>query len=112
LIIDMHVHPFCKEANWSDLDAIADVMWGLDPKKRKVMRSVLDTVAHKVSIDDYINLMDKFNIDKAVIVAFDITTAYGVHLVTNADTASFMKRYPDRFIGFACIDVPAANAME
>ncbi len=108
----MHVHPFCKESTWDDLEKIADVMWGLDPKKRRLMRPFLDTVSKKISIDDYISQMDKFGINKAVIVSFNITTAYGIIMVTNDDIADFVSKYPDRFIGFACIDVPAPNAMD
>jgi len=107
----MHVHPFCKESMWDDLEKIADVMWGLDPKKRRLMRPFLDTVSKKVSIEDYIDQMDKFGIDKAVIVSFNITTAYGIIIVTNDEIADFVSKYPDRFIGFACIDVPAPDAM-
>lgn len=107
----MHVHPFCKESTWDDLGKIADVMWGLDPKKRLLMRPFLDTVSKKISIDDYISQMDKFGINKAVIVSFNITTAYGIIMVTNDDIADFVSKYPDRFIGFACIDVPAPDAM-
>lgn len=107
----MHVHPFCKESMWDDLEKIADVMWGLDPKKRRLMRPFLDTVSKKVSIEDYIDQMDKFGIDKAVIVSFNITTAYGIIIVTNDEIADFVSKYPDRFIGYACIDVPAPDAI-
>ena len=112
MIIDMHVHPFCKEATWGDLDKIAKAMWGLEPKKLKRMRPFLDTVANETSIDDYIKLMDNFGINKAIIVSFNIATAYGVYLVSNDDIANLMKLHPNRLIGFACIDVPALDAME
>jgi len=112
MIIDMHVHPFCKEATWGDLDKIAKAMWGLEPKKLKRMRPFLDTVANEISIDDYIKLMDNFGIDKAVIVSFNITTAYGVFLVSNDDIANLVKLHPNRLIGFACVDVPAPDAIE
>lgn len=108
----MHIHPFCKEATWSDLDKIANAMWGLDPFKRKYMRLMLDKMANEISIDDYIELMDKFGIDKAVIVSFNVTTAYGVCIVTNDDVADLVALHPNRLIGFGCIDVPANDAME
>ena len=106
----MHVHPFCKEATWGDLEKIADVMWGSGTVKRKRMRPFLDQVAYRTSIDDYISVMDKFSIDKAVIVSFNITTAYGICMVTNDDVANLVALYPDRLIGFGCIDVPAPDA--
>ncbi len=108
----MHIHPFCKEATWGDLEKIADVMWGSGTIKRKRMRPFLDQIAKKTSIGDYISLMDKFEIDKAIIVSFNITTAFGICMVTNDDIAAFEAQYPNRLIGFGCIDVPAPDAME
>jgi predicted TIM-barrel fold metal-dependent hydrolase len=107
----VHVHPFCKEITWGDLEKIADVMWGSGTVKRRRMRPFLDQLAYKTSIDDYISLMDKFGINKAVIVSFNITTAYGVCIATNDDIANLVAQYPERFIGFGCVDVPAPDAM-
>lgn len=112
MIIDVHMHPFCKEATWGDLDQIADAMWGLEPKKHRIMRKLLDNVATSTSIDNYIALMDSFSIDKAVIVSFNVKTAYGFILVTNDDIVDLVKRYPNRLIGFAGIDPPAPDAIE
>lgn len=112
MIIDVHVHPFCKEATWGDLDKIADAMWSLDPVKHKYMSMMLKNLVKSVSIDDYIALMDKFGIDKSVIVAFNIKTAYGVEMVNNDDIANFVAKFPDRLIGFGCVDVPAHDAMD
>lgn len=108
----MHIHPFCKEATWDDLKKIASAMGGSDPSKIRYYRATMKHFSSKISIDDYITMMDKSGIDKAVIVSFNIKTAYGVCLVTNDDIADFEKRHPDRFIGFAGIDVPAPDAME
>ncbi|MBD3254241.1 MAG: amidohydrolase family protein [Candidatus Lokiarchaeota archaeon] len=112
MIIDIHIHPFCKEITWPDLDKVADVMWGQGTIKRKRMRPFLDAVANKTSIKDYISLMDKFSIDKSVIVSFNITTAYGICIATNDDVANLEAQYPDRLIGFGCVDVPAPEAMD
>lgn len=111
MIIDFHFHPFCKEATWQDLDIIAEAMWGLDPNQKKRMALMLQNLAKKYSIDNYIELMDKFEIEKAIIISFNIKTAYGVCLVTNDNIASFVQKYPDRFIGFAGIDPPSPEAM-
>ena len=108
----MHIHPFCKEATWDDLEKIADVMWGSGTIKRKRMRPLLDQLANTTSISDYISQMDKNNIDKAVIVSFNIRTAYGICMVNNDDIVNLVAKYPDRLIGFGCIDVPAPDAME
>lgn len=110
--IDMHFHPLCKEATWDDLDKVADAMWGSNQQKRKALSAMLKNLASKYSIDNYVELMDKFDIEKAVIVSFNIKTAYGICLVTNDDITEFVKKYPNRFIGFAGIDPPAPDALE
>jgi len=112
MIIDFHFHPFCKEATWQDLDQVAEAMWGLNPNQKKRMRVMLQNLANKYSINNYIELMDKFEIEKAIIVSFNIKTAYGVCLVTNDDIANFVDKYPERFIGFAGIDPPSPEAIE
>ena len=113
MIIDMHVHPFCKEAYWGeDLNFVADALLGTNKKGRRAMFKFYEVLLSKVSIDDYITQMDQQGIDKAVIVSYNLTTAYGVCIVTNDNIADFVKKYPDRFIGFACIDVPAPDAMD
>ena len=108
----MHVHPFCKEVVWDDIDKIADAMYGLDPYKRKYMYKMLKSLTKSVSIDDYIASMDKYNIDKAVIVSFNVKTAYDVILVSNDDVANLVKLHPNRLIGFAGVDPPASDAMD
>ncbi len=108
----MHVHPFCKEVVWDDIDKIADAMYGLDPYKRKYMYKMLKSLTKSVSIDDYIALMDKYNIDKAVIVSFNVKTAYDVILVSNDDIANLVKLHPNRLVGFAGIDPPASDALD
>ncbi|MEJ2248988.1 MAG: hypothetical protein P8Y97_04920 [Candidatus Lokiarchaeota archaeon] len=45
MIIDFHMHPFCKEADFSELDKIADVMWGENTKQRHLMFSFLEMVS-------------------------------------------------------------------
>jgi hypothetical protein len=112
MIIDMHVHPFCKEATWDDLSKVADAMWSLDTHKKKFMYKMLKNLTANVSIDQYIELMDKFNIDKIVIVSFNAKTTYDIVLVTNEDIANFVEKYPDRLIGFAGIDMPANDAVD
>jgi len=108
----MHVHPFCKEVVWDDIDKIADAMYGLDPYKRKYMYKMLKSLTKSVSIDDYIALMDKYNIDKAVIVSFNVKTAYDVILVSNNDIANLVKLHQNRLVGFAGIDPPASDALD
>jgi hypothetical protein len=110
--IDFHMHPFCKEATWDDLGKVSEAMWGQDPKKKKRMKRMLENVAAKFSIKDYITLMDKFEIEKAVIVSMNVKTTYGIILVSNDNIKNFVEMYPHRFIGFAGIDPPASDALE
>ena len=113
MIIDMHVHPFCKEADWgADLDFVANALLGTNKKGRRAMFKFYEVLQTKISIDDYITQMEKYGIDKAVIVSYNLTTAYGVCIVTNDNVADFVKKYPEKFIGFACIDIPAPDAMD
>ena len=113
MIIDMHIHPFCKEVNLGDdIEKIVQSLLGSNKQGRRRMQKLYETMFNKISIDDYVSLMNKYGIDKAVIVSLNLTTAYGVCLVTNDDLADFVVRYPDKFIGFAGIDVPAPDAME
>jgi len=113
MMIDMHVHPFCKEADWgADLDFVANALLGTNKKGRRAMFKFYEVLQTKISIDDYITQMEKYGIDKAVIVSYNLTTAYGVCIVTNDNVADFVKKYPEKFIGFACIDIPAHDAMD
>jgi predicted TIM-barrel fold metal-dependent hydrolase len=109
----MHVHPVCKEATWENTDKeIVNAFAGSNKKARRLWTNFTKIVKTKVSIEDFIKLMDNFGIDKAVIVSFNIQTAYGVKLVTNGDIAKFVRLHPNRFIGFGCIDIPAPDAMD
>lgn len=111
----MHVHPFCKEVSWGDAayrDKIARAMWGTRPALLETMRPVLDLFATKTSIRDYLELMDQHAIERAVIVSFNIQTAYGVTLVTNEDVADLVADHPTRFTGYGCVDPPAPDALD
>ena len=108
----MHVHPLCKEVSWDDPKKICKAMYGLDSHKEKYMYRAFMDLKENISIDNYLVLMDKFQIDKSVIVSFNIETAYGMTLVTNDDIANLVELHPNRFIGFAGIDPPASDALD
>ncbi|MFX1432026.1 MAG: amidohydrolase family protein [Promethearchaeota archaeon] len=112
MVIDVHLHPWCKEAHYGDKKKIAEAMAGPNPRKLKGAIRMLNVITEQFTLKDYVAIMDKFNIKKAIIVAYDVTTAYGFVMATNDDIADFVKIYPDKFIGFGCIDIPAKNAME
>lgn len=107
MIIDMHTHPFCKEAtvNPGQQEAVNRLYGKMaDVKRFKNLTVMFDYIFNQRSIEDIIADMDDNKVDKAVIVSMDLTTAYGVVLVTNEDVADFSSKYPDRFIPFAGID--------
>ena len=76
------------------------------------MYKMLKNVSENVSIDDYIVLMDKVGIDKAIIVSFNAKTAYDIILVSNDNIADLISLYPKKLIGFAGIDIPAPDALD
>ena len=111
MIIDLHMHPFCKEAHYGDKDSIINTMAGKNPKKLIAAKRYIKAIMEKFTIEDYINIMDKFKVDKAVIVSLNVKTAYNFIMVTNDDIANFVSKYPSRFIGFGSIDVPSQDAL-
>lgn len=103
MIIDFHVHPFCTEA--SVLPNYEEAMRRQFERSQDVsLTTMLDYNFKQRNIDDLIMEMDSCGIDKACIVAMDLSTRYGVEMVTNDDVSRFYKQYPDRFIPFASID--------
>ena len=113
MIIDMHVHPFCKEAHWADdLEALTNKLLGTNKKGRRGMYKFFEIFQSKISIHDYISTMDKYEIKKAVIVSFNLISSYGHCIVTNENLADFVSMYSNRFIGFAGIDFPSPDALE
>jgi len=106
MIIDMHVHPYCREASIVPnidlgLDLQFECKYRIDSQDRVALRKKMFT---EYSARDIISLMDEAGVDYAVVVAFDMTTQYGVIMVTNKDVSNLASSYPDRFIPFASVD--------
>ena len=108
MIIDLHVHPFCKEATVTPSlgEAVQRMFFGSQPS-----RMTPDEAAgmgraffQNRTLADIIDDMDDAGIDKACIVAMDLSTHYGVELVTNEDVAKMASAHPDRLIPFASVD--------
>ena len=106
MIIDIHIHPFCKEATVTPnaVEARRRMFARSDPQKRDLMEKMFTYLSTQVSIGDILHDMNEAGIDKACIVAMDLTTHYGVKLVTNEDVAHMALAHPDRFIPFASVD--------
>ncbi|GAB4349211.1 MAG: amidohydrolase family protein [Candidatus Abyssubacteria bacterium] len=105
MIIDVHIHPFCKEATVipSPEEALLR-MYGHDEERFGPLLAAFQWIFREKSLDDIIREMDDAGIDKAVIVAADYSTAYGTVVVTNEDVARMAQLHPDRFIPFCSVD--------
>ncbi len=113
MIIDVHTHPFCKEATVTpSLEEAITRMTAASRDKARTerMAAMLTALFNMRSVTDIIEDMDEARVDKAVIVAMDMTTQYGVKLVTNEDLAKLTPAYPERFIPFAGVDPSMGRA--
>ncbi|MBN1636824.1 MAG: amidohydrolase [Deltaproteobacteria bacterium] len=107
MVIDMHIHPFCKEVSVTpSLQQAAERIYGplLDRERFSHFSALFEFVFTQISVDDIIRSMDDSGLDKAVIVAADYTTAKGVVAVTNNDVLKLTRMYPERFIPFCSVD--------
>jgi len=107
MIIDFHTHPLCKEASIvPGVDAAVDRLFADNPENpaQEGLRSTLAAAFTHRSESDIIEEMDRFGIDKGVIVGMDLSTAFGVEMVTALDIQRLTERYPDRFVPFIGID--------
>lgn len=105
MIIDVHVHPFCKEATVvPGHDEALERMYGGAGGRFEAVKAAFGWVFGEKTLDDIIRDMDENGIDKAVIVAADYSTNYGTALVTNEDVERMSKQHPDRFIPFCSVD--------
>ncbi|MBN1571759.1 MAG: amidohydrolase [Deltaproteobacteria bacterium] len=113
MIIDMHIHPFCKEATiLPGFNGAAERLYGdmIDKDRFKNIAAMFEYIFTQRTVGDIIKDMDDAGVDKAVIVAADYTTASGVIAVTNEDVSRLAKEHPDRFIPFAGVDPSKGRA--
>lgn len=105
MIIDFHIHPFCREATvLPSLKEALGRMYGQAGGRFEPIVAGFRHVLEEKSLDDIIRDMDKAGIDKAVIVAADYSSAYGTIVVTNEDVSRMARQHPDRFIPFCSVD--------
>jgi predicted TIM-barrel fold metal-dependent hydrolase len=112
MIVDVHVHPFCREATVTpNLEEAVERMFGRhEPKAREMIQGAITLVFTQRTVGDILQEMDDAGVGKACIVAMDLTTHYGVELVTNEDVARIASSHPDRFIPFASVDPSMGRA--
>ncbi|MBN1689685.1 MAG: amidohydrolase [Dehalococcoidia bacterium] len=106
MIVDIHVHPFCKEVTITPnlQEALMRMFGDHEPIRRESMRSAFTYIFKQRTIQDIIREMDEAGVEKACIVSMDFSTYYGVELVTNEDVSRISLAYPNRFIPFASVD--------
>lgn len=105
MIIDFHIHPFCKEATvLPSPEEALQRMYGENEQRFATLMTAFRWIFQEKALKDILLEMDQAGIDKAVIVAADYSTAYGTVVVTNEDVARMSKSHPDRFIPFCSVD--------
>jgi len=107
MIIDMHIHPYCKQATViPSLEVALDRL--ITPmRNEKIKKPVLEFYKRAFlehDLADIVKEMDEAGVDKSVIVSMDLSTSYGTVIVTNDDVVRMAQEYPGRFIPFASID--------
>ena len=92
LVIDFHSHIFTEEA-------LKNAPKGMFSRYEEVFHKKWEpTILEKIVQD-----MDEAKVDKAVVVAIDAETTLN-YKIPNEVVAEAVKKYPDRFIGFASVD--------
>ena len=113
MIIDVHVHPFCREATITpNLEEGVRRQFAAirDPAKFEMVKTMMTALWNQRSIHDIVKDMDAAGVDRACIVGMDLTSRYGVENVTDDDLAAFTEAYPDRFIPFTSVDPTLGRA--
>lgn len=99
MIIDIHVHPAVKDAEY-----VPDLATVMERFFRPEARADVERGIRSRTLDNLISDMDAAGVDISVIVAMDTTSALGVVMVTNESVAEMAGRFPERLIGFASVD--------
>lgn len=106
MIIDVHYHPFCKEADYlPDTEESIKRMMSkeTDPVRHENMAAMTSKMT-ELSIHDLVKDMDDAGVDKVCAVAMDLSSGWGIKMVTNENVSRFAEIYPDRVIPFASVD--------
>lgn len=104
--ISTHLHPTTKEMVEGIRKCIERMAGGLAAEARGLQYHTLE---------DVIADMDAAEIEKSVVLPLNLRTR-GEGYTPNDQIAEVVKQYPDRFIGFACVDphmgTEAVNELE
>lgn len=74
-------------------------------KLRNAIKPFLPNIKKMTSTtDEFVNLLDKMGVEKAVIFNLDEETPSGIAGLPNDYYAEIVRKHPDKFVGFAGID--------
>jgi predicted TIM-barrel fold metal-dependent hydrolase len=93
MIIDIDMHPYLLE----------DVCVSEEDERFAIETTGL-CKSSVISMKECFNQLTCARIDRAVMSPIDLVTTAGRQFVTNEQTHTLAKTYPDRFIGFASVD--------
>ena len=101
MIIDIHVHPIYFDAICGD-------------RSREQLRSAQFGIYKQspYTLEEVLVEMDYGGIDKAVLLAEDLTTQAGDTIVSNAEIQKIVELQPDQFYGFASVDPYRQDAVQ
>jgi len=101
MIIDIHSHPgFIKEICQN-------------PEREEFRREKFYLYKQTIwPAELVIEQLNAAKIDKAVLLAEDVSSRYGDTIVSNEEIKLLVDLYPDRFIGFASVDPNSKNAVQ
>lgn len=113
MIIDFHIHPYCREVTvLPTREEALRRFFGHISDRGAQDKAVAMFSAHftERGVADIIADMDACGIEQACIVALDMTTRFNTKFVTNEDVGRLHGMYPDRFIPFASVDPKMGRA--
>ncbi len=100
MVIDIHAHPTCFEAIFR---AEESVRWNLEMGLLITKEAPMELLFAQ---------MDHAGVDRLCLMPLDLTTERGIRIVENEDIAELVRRWPERFIGFAGVDPWREDAVE
>lgn len=101
MLIDMHVHPIYYKLICDNDNELAFRSNTFGVFKQAPM-----------SFEEIFAEMDYGGVDKAALLALDVSTESGGYVVSNEQIAKIVAAYPNRFFGFASVDPHRKDAIE
>jgi hypothetical protein len=97
-MIDFHTHP-----------VMIRELVGDDPALQRAVREIFQLYFPAQPLEVFLAELDEADVERAVLLPLDCTTAHGCKIVTNEQVAELAGKNP-RFVGFASVDPSGRNA--